>query len=142
MASKAPAPYIYDIDPEAGLALARAWGRVTGEQMVEMVETVHGDPRWRHDFDAVWDCSAVDAHAVAPTEVPQIVSAAVEGETGRDVMVETGGLIDSAISQLIAAYCRRKGKDVTVERSLDAALAALGYDALPAGLRDLAGRPI
>ena len=137
-----PPPFVYDIDASAGLALVRAWGRVTGEGMRETVEAVHGDDRWRHDFDAVWDCSAVTAHVVGPSEVPEVVGAAVEGETGRDVMVESGGLVDSAISQLIAAYCRREGKAVTVEGSLDAALAALGHRALPEGLRDVAARPL
>ena len=128
------ATFTYDIDPEAGVALARMHGALDGRAMLAILEAVHRDPRWQPGFDAIWDCTDVSGHAVRPSDVPPIVDEAVEGEKGRDVMVERGSVIDSAISMLIAAYCRRRGKPVTVVRTLDAALAELGRDALPEAL--------
>ncbi len=123
------ARYAFDIDPEAGLALVCSEGTLTGADMQLLVSVLHADARWKPHFDAIWDCRAVATHVVRPREVKPIVDEVVESDTGevpigRDVLIEAGGIVDVAISQLLAALCRREGKDVrvvtTMERALDA----------------------
>lgn len=127
--------FAYAIDPDAGLALAGMAGVLTGADMREIVATVHADPRWRDDFDAIWDCSRVLAHVVLPEDVLPLVIAVVHGETGRDVMIESKGYADQAITQLLALRCRRAGKAVGTRATLGEALDTLGYDGLPEALK-------
>lgn len=127
-------PYDYAVDPAAGLAYGRMWGVVTGDDMLALITAVHDDPRWEDGFDAVWDCSRVHAHVVDISEVGPLVEEAVASVGGRDVLVESPRLAEIALAQLLAAFCRRRGKPVTVHTDIDAALAALGRDALPAPL--------
>lgn len=126
--------WTYAIDPAEALAYGRMWGVVTGQDMLRLVAAVHGDAAWRPGFDAVWDCRAVTAHVVSPEEVQPLVAEEAASGPGRDVLIENGRADDAALSQMLAAFCRRRGKDMTVYRVLDEALAALGRDALPASL--------
>ena len=128
------ATFAYAIDPEAGLALARMWGEITGADMRAVVETVHRDPAWRAHFDAVWDCSEVVAHVVRPTEVPAVVGETTAGQTGRDVVVEHEGLAESLFSTMLALTIRVRGKEAHAVKSVAEALGVLGLDALPDAL--------
>ena len=128
------ATFAYAIDPSDGLALARLWGEITGQDMRAVVEAVHSDPAWEASFDAIWDCSEVVAHVVRPSEVPGVVSEAVSGQTGRDVLVEREGLAESLFSTMIALTVRVRGKEAHAVRSVDEALGVLGLDALPEAL--------
>ena len=125
------ASFSYAVDPDARLALARSWGELTGEDLRVIVETVHGDPAWGPSFDAIWDCSHVTAHVVEPSEVPPVVAEAAEGQSGRDVLVESAGLAESLFSTMLALTLRAHGKEAHVVRSVDEALRALGFEALP-----------
>lgn len=129
--------FTYEIAPEAGLVLARMAGTLTGEGMLEILETVHADPRWESGFDVIWDCSAVEGHVVAPGDVHPLVIEDVRGGDGREVLVPNRSLTDEVIAQMLAVFARRKGKDVRVCSSLEEALAELDRDALPAGLQGL-----
>ena len=133
------APFAYAIDPDARLAVGRMWGEVHGADMLEMIQAVHQDAAWQRGFDAVWDCRAVTAHIVLPDEVePLVADEAASGE-GRDVLIESPALGESAFSEMLAAVVRRSGKMMTVATSLDAALMALGHETLPEALA-VAGR--
>lgn len=128
------APYAFAIDPASRLAYARMWGEVDGANMLALISAVHDDPAWQPGFDAVWDCSTVSAHIVLPDDVPPIVANEVASGDGRDVLIESPYVGESAFSNMLAAFCRRHGKDMTVYSTCTAGLSALGYDALPEAL--------
>ena len=119
------------IDPASRLACIRMWGVVTGPEMLEAARSVHEDPAWQPGFDVVWDCSAVRSHDVVPADIEPLVREEAASGDGRDVLVCSPSTSDRAIKEMIAAFCRRRGKDVTVCTSLAEALGALGHDALP-----------
>ena len=102
--------------------------------MLRAVRSVHADPAWQPTFDAVWDCSGVTAHVVLPEEIPPLVEEEATA-SGRDVLIESPVAGESALSQMLAAFCRRRGKDMTVYMTLEDGLRALGRDALPAALQ-------
>ena len=131
------ASFVYAIDPDEGLALAVMAGTLTGLDLRKIVSAVHADPQWQSHYDGIWDCSRVLAHVVLPEDVPPLVAEVVEGETGRDVLVESKGFADHAITQLLALRCRRAGKAVGTRATLDEALDVLGLDRLPASLREV-----
>lgn len=126
-----PLPYAFAVDPGSRLAYARMWGEVTGADMLAAVVAVHESPEWEEGFDAVWDCSAVTAHIVTPEEVPPIVREEALAGEGRDTLIESPGIGESALSEMLAAFCRRQGKQMTVHATLAGGLAALGREALP-----------
>ena len=134
--SAPPDPFAYVVDPGEAIAYARMWGVVSGADMLQLARAVHADPLWECGFDAVWDCSAVRAHVVAPGDVDPIVREAAASGQGRDVLVQSRADGDGAIAQMLAAFCRRSGKAMTVHATLSDALAALGREALPAALTD------
>ncbi len=136
-----PRPFDYAIDADAGLAYGRMWGCVSGGDMLALTTAVHGDAAWRDSFDTIWDCSRVTAHVVAADEVRPLVRDIVESGPGRDALVESPAVGESAISQMLAAFSRRSGKDMTVHASVEAALAALGRDALPSAMAKLRPTP-
>lgn len=129
-----PDPFAFDIDPDEAMSYARMWGVVSGADMLRLAQAVHADPRWARGFDAVWDCSAVRAHVLTPEDVEPIVREEAASGDGRDVLVHSRADGDGAISQMLAAFCRRRGKAMTVHATLAGALAALGREALPATL--------
>ncbi len=128
------APFTFAIDPDAGLAYGRMWGDVHGEDMLRMIQAVHSDPAWQDGFDAVWDCRAVTAHIVLPADIEPLVVEEVASGDGRDVLIESPVLGESAVSEMLAAVVRRRGKAMTVCLTLDAALVSLGHAALPTSL--------
>ena len=134
MPSETPVPYDYAVDPAARLAYGRMWGTVTGDDMLALITAVHDDPRWQKGFDAIWDCSRVRTHIVDIDEVGPLVDEEATSGAGHDVLVESPLLAEIALAQLLAAFARRRGKHMTVEGTVDAALAALGHDTLPASL--------
>lgn len=129
--------FVAAIDADAHLAYARLWGTVTGGEMLEVIEAVHRDAAWRDGFDAIWDCSGVTAHVVGIEEMQPLVDEEAASGDGQDALIESPGLGESAISNLLATFCRRRGKAMTVHISVEAALAAMGRDALPASLANL-----
>ncbi|HEX9953022.1 MAG TPA: hypothetical protein VGB53_14730 [Rubricoccaceae bacterium] len=131
MTSRRGPAFACAIDPAAGLAYVRMWGIVTGSEMLDAAQTLHQSPDWQPGFDAVWDCSAVRSHDVVPADVEPLVSEEVASGEGRDVLVCSPSTSDRAVTEMIAAFCRRRGKEMTVHASLDEALGALGYEALP-----------
>ena len=133
-----PDLFAYAIDPHARLAYGRMRGEVHGADMLHMIEAVYRDAAWQDGFDAVWDCRAVTAHIVLPEEVAPIVAAEAASGSGRDVLVESPALGESAFSAMLAAVVRRSGKTMTVATTLEAALAHLGHDALPEALAGVA----
>lgn len=124
------------LDPVEHLALVRMRGVVTGRAILAAAERLHADPAWEDGFDVVWDCSAVHAHDILPADVQPIVDAEVASGSGREVLVCSPSLGDRAISEMLAAMCRRRGKEMTVHTTLADALGALGRDALPPTLRN------
>ena len=128
------AQFSFAVDAGARLAIARMAGVLTGPDMEHIIAAVHHDPAWRPGFDAVWDCSAVEAHAVLPADLEPILDAAVEDGGGRDVLVEGPGLAADLFSKLLALRIRRRGGDAVVVESLREALAALGHAAPPPAL--------
>lgn len=137
--SPMPEPFAYAIDPDARLAYGRMWGEVHGADMLRMLAAVHRDAAWQDGFDAIWDCRAVTAHIVSPAEVEPLVAEEAESGGGRDVLVESPMLGESAFSAMLAAVVQRRGKAMTVAATLDGALEALGHGALPealAGVRE------
>ncbi len=131
-------PFDYVIEPDERLGYGRMWGTVTGDDMLALITAVHADPRWEHDFDAIWDCSRVHAHIVDIDEVGPLVAEAATS-TGRDVLVESPRLTEIALAHLLAAFSRRRGKQMTVTTSVEAALVALGREALPPAAAALHG---
>lgn len=129
--SDSPDHFGYAIHPDEAIVYTRMWGVVTGADMLRLAQAVHADARWEQGFDAIWDCTDVRAHVVAPEDVDPIVREAAASGNGRDVLVQSRSEGDGAISQMIAAFCRRGGKAMTVHGSLADALAALGREALP-----------
>lgn len=129
-----PDPFAFAVDPAARLAYARMWGEVDGDDMLRLVQAVHRDAAWRAGFDAVWDCRAVTAHVVQPEEVGPLVAEEAASGDGRDVLVESQALGESAFSALLAAVVQRRGKAMTVAATLGDALEALGHDRLPEAL--------
>ncbi|WP_420454687.1 hypothetical protein [Rubrivirga sp.] len=129
--------FVYRVDPGSRLALARMTGRLSGEDMLAIVETVHEDPDWESDFDAIWDCSRVSAHIVLPTDVGPILRETIEGQTGRDVLVESRSLGESLFSKMLALTARVRGKEAHSCHTLADALAVLDRTELPPAL-DLA----
>ena len=125
----------FQIDPDEGLALVRMQGTLSGEDMLEISQRVHAHADWQNGFDAIWDCSRVRAHIVAPEDVPPIIEEEVETGKGRDLLIESRVVGESQISRLLAAWCRREGKPARVYPSLDAALESLGREQLPASLQ-------
>jgi hypothetical protein len=111
------------------------WGVVTGAELLRAARSVHEDPDWQPGFDVVWDCSAVRSHDVVPADVDPLVREEVASGDGRDVLVSSLSTGDRAISEMLAAFCRRRGKAMTVHPTLAEALAVLGYDALPEPLQ-------
>ncbi|MGB3545121.1 hypothetical protein [Rubrivirga sp.] len=114
-------------------------GTLTGPDMEHIVSTVHGDADWRASFDAIWDCSSVRSHVVQPDDVSPLVEAmvedtALEGEGGRDVLVESESLSESMFSPMLVRLLRRSGEDAYVVQTMEEALAVLGVDALPPAL--------
>ena len=140
MSAPPAAPFSYALDPASRLAYGRMWGAVSGADMLALVRSVHADPAWEAGFDAVWDCSAVTTHIVLPDEVPPIVEDEAASGVGRDVLIESPAAGESALSHMIAAFCRRSGKDMTVHTSLAAGLARLGHSGLPEVLGRQAAR--
>ena len=139
MADPGPSPYVYDIDPASGLALAKMRGVVTGTAMLDVLEAVHGDPRWSPGFEAIWDCSDVTSHVVSPPDVRPIVLEAVSGGRGNDVLIPSPRVGDDVISDTLAVYSRRLGKRVVVRATLHEAIETLGRDGLPEALGALVG---
>ncbi len=127
----------YAIDPESGLALCVSSGTLTGEDMLALVEGLHANPLWQPEYDAIWDCQAVEAHIVLPEEVKPIVDEVVDETCGRDVMLEPSTIGGALISELLAVRSRLRGKHVTVQKTLADALATLGHAQLPDALADL-----
>ena len=125
----------FQIDPDEGLALVRMKGTLSGEDMLEISRTVHAHPDWQDGFDAIWDCSRVRAHVVAPEDVPPIIEEEASTGAGRDLLIESRAVGESQISRLLAAWCRREGKPARVYPSLEAALDSLGRTELPASLQ-------
>ena len=134
MSTPPAVPYSCSICPESRLAYGRMWGTVTGAEMLALVQAVHRDAAWEAGFDAVWDCSAVVAHIVLPAEVKPIVVEIAASGAGRDVLVESPSVGESALSHLLATSARRRGKGMTVHATLAGGLAALGHAALPEAL--------
>ena len=128
------AQFAYAVDADARLAIARMSGILTGPDMEHIIEAVHRDVAWRPGFDAVWDCSAVEAHAVQPADLDPILDAALEAGGGRDVLVEGPGLAADLFSKLLALRIRRRGGDAVVVESLGEALATLGHPVPPPAL--------
>ena len=126
-----PIPFAFAVDPASRLAYARMWGEVSGADMFAVVVAVHASPEWEQGFDAVWDCSAVTAHIVTPEEVPPLVREEASSGNGHDALIESPGIGESALSEMLAAFCRRQGKQMSVHTSLAGGLAALGREALP-----------
>lgn len=137
MSTESAIPYDFDIDPAARLAYGRMWGTVTGNDMLALLTAVHDDPRWQTGFDAIWDCSRVHAHVVDISEVAPLIDEEAGSGDGRDALVESPRLAEIALAQLLAAFSLRRGKQVTVHTSVDAALAALGRGELPVSLHAL-----
>lgn len=137
--SSAERPYSFVVDASARLAYGRMWGLVTGQDMLALIAETHADPAWQNGFDAIWDCSAVTAHVVGPEEVAPIVEEEVASGDGRDTLVESPTVGESALSEMLAAFCRRRGKTMTVYTTLDDALAALGREELPEPMARLRG---
>ena len=129
------ASFTYRIDPDAGLALAQMEGRLTGKDMLRIVQAVHADPAWRPSFDAVWDCTRVSAHVVMPSDVGGILDETVEGAAGRDVLVESRSLGQSFFSKMLAFAARARGAEAHACHSVDEALGLLGRESLPDSLR-------
>ncbi len=99
--------------------------------LLAAADRIHADPAWHDGFDVLWNCAAVLAHDILPADVGPIVDAEVGSGDGRDVLVCSPTFGDRAISEMLAAMCRRRGKAMTVHATLAEALAALGRDALP-----------
>ncbi len=133
-------PFSYAIDPDARLAYGRMWGEVHGTDMLLMIRAVHQHAAWQDGFDAVWDCGAVTAHIVLPDDVEPLVAEEARSGDGKDVLVESSALGESAFSEMLAAMVRRRGKAMTVCTTLDAALASLGHAALPKALAQAAAQ--
>ena len=130
------AAFEFAVDPDAGLAVARMTGTLTGPDMAEIVRSVHADADWEPSFDAVWDCSEVRAHVVEPDDVGPLVEAVLEGDGekgsgGRDVLIETASLAESMFSEMLVRRLRRRGEDAHVVQSMGRALGLLGLEALP-----------
>ena len=136
--SDLPDRFDYAVDPAEAIVYARMWGVVSGADMLRLVSAVHADPRWEDGFDAVYDCSAVRAHLVGPEDIAPIVREEAASAPGHDVHVQSRAEDGGTISHMLAAYCRRHGKAMTVHATLADALAALGRDA-PSS--DLGGTP-
>jgi hypothetical protein len=134
MPSEPAVPYDYAVDPAARLAYGRMWGTVTGDDMLALITAVHNDPRWENGFDAIWDCSRVHAHIVDISEVGPLIDEEAASGDGHDVLIESPRLAEIALAHLLAAFSRRRGKQVTVHMDVDDALDALGRDTLPAVL--------
>ena len=132
------AAFAFAVSPPDRLALAVLAGEVTGDDMRRVVEAVHDDPEWEPGFDAIWDCSRVRAHVVSPEEVRPLVRAAVEGEPGRDVLVESPRLGESFFSEMLVRTVRAAGDEGYRVHTLDEALDLLGLDDLPDALRAVA----
>lgn len=130
--------FSYDIFPEHALAYAVMRGQLSGQDMLHVVQTVHQDARWRHHFDAVWDCSRVEAHIVLPGDITPIIDETVEGETGRDVLVESPTVAGALIAELLAVRSRVRGKRVQAANTLEEACGVLGLDTVPDALARLA----
>lgn len=124
-------PFACAVDAATGLAYARLWGEVTGADMLEAVQAVHGDPAWEDGFDAIWDCSSVTVHVVSPDEVKPLIDEEAASEPGHDVLIESPVLGESALSEMLPAFCRCRGKTMTVHSTLQDALAELAHEALP-----------
>lgn len=116
------------------LAVAEFRGVVSGPMILAVADHIHADPAWEAGFDVLWNCAAVVVHDILPVHVKPIVDAEVGSGDGRDVLVCSPTLGDRAVSEMLAAMCRRRGKSMTVHTTLADALAALGRDALPPGL--------
>ncbi len=129
--------FVYRVDPPSRLALTLLVGRIYGDDMLAVVRAVQGDPGWRPDFDAIWDCSRVSAHIILPEEVGPIIDQTVRGQTGRDVLVESRSLGESLFSRMLAVTSRARGKEAHSCHTLADALAVLGRAELPPAL-DLA----
>ena len=123
------------VDPSERLAVIEMFGVVSGPMILAAADRIHSDPKWEDGFDILWNCAAVLAHDVLPEHVGPIVDAEVESGDGRDVLVSSLTSGDRAISEMLAAMCRRRGKSMTVHASLEEALAALGRDALPPAMQ-------
>lgn len=128
------ASFMYAVDAAASLALARFEGGLTGVDIRRAVAVVHADPAWRPSFDAIWDWRRVRAHIVSPEEVPPLVAEVVEGQTGRDALVEPETLSENFFSEMLTRMLRAAGKEAALFRTVEDALGAFGHDMLPAGL--------
>lgn len=131
----AESPSFVAVDPSERLALVVFEGVVSGPMILAAADHIHADPAWEDGFDVVWNCGAVLAHDILPDDVVPIVDAEVGSGGGRDVLVCSPSFGDRAISEMLAAMCRRRGKTMTVHASLGEALAALGRDALPPSMQ-------
>ena len=102
--------------------------------MHRIAEIVHDDPEWKRSFDAIWDCTRVTSHVVAPGEVSPIIDEVTDGQTGTDVLVENAGLAESLLSMLLTLRARVTGSEAHVCETVAEALHVLGHNAMPPGL--------
>ena len=137
-------PTAYAVDPARRLAAVTLAGPLRGPDLVRAVRALHGDPRWRPEFDTVWDGMALtglhldlpDVHAVAdlrfgpdPAQAPSPAAPAAPSDavpTGRGVLVARRE-VDEEVAHLFAAIARRHGREARVVRSVAEALAVLGH---------------
>lgn len=124
----------YRIDPETRLALVRVGGHVTGHDIARYARDLHADADWRPTYDAIWDERGIAVLDVTPEGLEEMVSAQVDEQTGKDVVVaarETHETLQSLYARLV----RARGRPAVVCATLDEAVGAVGLDALPAALR-------
>lgn len=62
-------PFAYEIEPERRLVVITLSGRVTGTTVVEALQAVVADARWKAGFDRVWDGRGITSLEIEPEEV-------------------------------------------------------------------------
>ncbi len=131
-------PYRFCIDPDSEVAVVELTGAIDGDECVAAARALHGHPRWERRYDVIWDGRGITGLVIDPRDMKEIVDAKTEDSSGLDVLIVQRE-VDYLVARLYTYLARSKGKEAHVFTTLDAALEALGLEALPPVIQQWVG---
>jgi hypothetical protein len=118
-------PGAYTIHLPRRLVLSRAWGIVTGEDLVAHASHLSADPRFEPTFSQIIDFTGVVDIAVSTTTIHQLARLSPFGRGARRVFV-AGSDVIYGMARMFQMLREPVADEVHIVRAMDPALQWLG----------------
>lgn len=118
-------PYDYDIFTAHNLAVVTASGRIAGTDIIETIQRMDQDARWKEGMHQLCDFLKVKGVAVSLPEIHQIVSLEehhLQDTRGGKLALLADSFDMRALCELFCVMTRFRGREARVFRSRDEAI--------------------